>query len=928
MQKSSMLSYFLLISILGSVLLMFLKPSNPEFRPGYIDMLFLSTSALTVSGLSTIEMEVLSSSQIVVLTLLMLVGGEVFVSFLGLMLRLNISEDKVSSVPIELDTIESASTVMSHEELQMEEAIPANPSSTIKDLKRSKRQRWFLGFVVFSYFAVIHVVGFLLVLWYISRVSSANAPLKNKGINIALFSFSVTVSSFANGGLVPTNENMVIFSKNPGLLLLFIGQILAGNTLYPLFLRILIWFLGKVTKLKDLKLMIKNSEELQYDYLLPKLPTAFVASTVIGLMASLVTLFGVVDWKSSVFDGLSSYQKIINALFMAVNARHSGENSIDCSLIAPAVLVLFIILMYLPPSTTFALSNGDEKTANKKAKRKLSLVVQNVAFSQLACNAVFVIVALITERSRLRNDPLNFSALNMIFEVISAYGNVGLSTGYSCSRLQKLHPGSICQDKPYSLSGWWSNEGKLLLVFVMLYGRLKAFTKGTVITLHKNSEMISSRVTVTGLATIQMEDLSSSQIVVLTLLMFLGSELFISFLGLVLESSKQNKHDPENRRVSSVTVCEQSQLEEAIPQTPSMNSTDIKKSCLKYLVFVMLAYMIIILVTGSLMVFMYIAHVSSARDVLTRKSINKALFSISVTVSSFTNGGLLPTNESMAVFSSNNGLLLLLIGQILAGSTLFPVFLRLVIWALRGLRLAKAEEPGFMINNSSTVGFSHLLPNLQTTFLAAVEIALVAMTVILFCCLNWDSAVFAGLTSLQKIINALFMAVNARQAGENSIDCSLVAPAALVLFMVMMYTPSLTKLFSACQDHKRISLESDNRTSNGKPFLKMMAFSPLAFNTTVIMLVCITERRSIFTDPLNFSTFNIIFEVISAYGNIGLSTGYSCSRQLQHQEEKKGIACHEKPYSFSGWWSEPGKLILVLAMLYGRLKGFHKRTTN
>lgn len=296
----------------------------------------------------------------------------------------------------------------------------------------------------------------------------------------------------------------------------------------------------------------------------------------------------------------------------------------------------------------------------------------------------------------------------------------------------------------------------------------------------------TSAVIVIGLATIQMEDLSSSQIAVLTLLMFLGSEMFLSFLGLVLESSKQNKHDPENRRVSLVTVCEQSHLEEAIPQTPSMNSTDIKRSCHKYLVFVVLAYMIIILVTGSLLVFMYIAHVSSARDVLTRKSINKALFSISVTVSSFTNGGLLPTNESMAVFSSNNGLLLLLIGQILAGSTLFPVFLRLVIWALRGLRLIKAEEPDFMMNNSSAVGFSHLLPNLQTIFLAAVEVAFVAMTVILFCCLNWDSVVFAGLSSLQKITNALFMAVNARQAGENSIDCSLVAPAALVLFMVMM----------------------------------------------------------------------------------------------------------------------------------------------
>jgi hypothetical protein len=45
-------------------------------------------------------------------------------------------------------------------------------------------------------------------------------------------------------------------------------------------------------------------------------------------------------------------------------------------------------------------------------------LVWNLAFSQLGCNVIFVIVACITERRRLRNDPLNFSMLNMIFEVI------------------------------------------------------------------------------------------------------------------------------------------------------------------------------------------------------------------------------------------------------------------------------------------------------------------------------------------------------------------------------------------------------------------------------------------------------------------------------------------------------------------------------
>ncbi|KAF7097457.1 hypothetical protein CFC21_099272 [Triticum aestivum] len=480
------LSYFLAIAILGSVLLISLKPSNPEFSPPYIDMLYLSTSALTVSGLSTVKMEDLSSSQIVVLTLLMLVGGEIFVSLLGLMLRVNhqdmqdLPSVKISSVPVELEVLDLANSMALCDESQLEDASHAIPPKKCTELKRSRSVKC-LGYVVFGYFAVIHVLGFVLVFLYITHVPTASAPLNKKGINIVLFSLSVTVASCANAGLVPTNENMVIFSKNSGLLLLLSGQMLAGNTLFPLFLRLLVWFLGKLTKVKELRLMTKNPEEVHFANLLPRLPTVFLSSTVIGIVAAGVTLFCSVDWNSSVFDGLGSYQKTVNAFFMVVNARHSGENSIDCSLMSPAIVVLFIGMMYLPSSATFAPPSGDTKTTNEntKGKGKRGSLVQNLAFSPLGCNIIFVIVACITERRRLRSDPLNFSTLNMIFEVISAYGNVGLSTGYSCSRLHQLHPEIICQDMPYSFSGWWSDGGKFLLVLVMLYGRLKVFAVST-----------------------------------------------------------------------------------------------------------------------------------------------------------------------------------------------------------------------------------------------------------------------------------------------------------------------------------------------------------------------------------------------------------------------------------------------------------------
>nr|BBA30604.1 high-affinity potassium transporter [Sporobolus virginicus] len=492
----SQLFYFVFISFMGSVLLVSLEPSNPDYTPRYIDMLFLSTSALTVSGLATVQMEDLSSSHIVVLTLWMFLGSEIFVSFLGLMLRAPTVQTKPVSAAggnnnrvrsvnsVELEAVEQAASteIMSTDEA--DELALSIRSLSCEDVLKGDRNARYLGFVVLGYLAITHVLGFLMVFLYISRLPSARAPLARKGINVALFSVSVVVSSCANGGLVPTNENMAVFVKQAPLLLMFSGQILTGNLLFPLCLRLLVWVLWRVTGLRSLERMVTDPEELGFPHLRRKLPTAYLSASVVALLAAGVAMFCAMDWGSSLFDGLSTFQKVVNAFFTLVNARHSGENSIDAGLISPAVLVLIVVMMYLPPSAMFAppTADGDEVEEDDKKEappQKWGSLLENASFSQLGCVAVFVIVICITERRRLRNDPLNFSMLKIIFEVVSAYGNVGMSTGYSCSRLQDLHPGAVCNDMPYSFVGWWSDEGKLALTFVMLYGRLKAFTTGT-----------------------------------------------------------------------------------------------------------------------------------------------------------------------------------------------------------------------------------------------------------------------------------------------------------------------------------------------------------------------------------------------------------------------------------------------------------------
>jgi hypothetical protein len=97
---------------------------------------------------------------------------------------------------------------------------------------------------------------------------------------------------------------------------------------------------------------------------------------------------------------------------------------------------------YLPLWATFApptAADGDEK-AKDDGERKAAAWgswVENVSFSQLGCNAIFVIVICITERRRIRNDPLNFSLLKIMFEVVrcvlySISDHVSLATAINC----------------------------------------------------------------------------------------------------------------------------------------------------------------------------------------------------------------------------------------------------------------------------------------------------------------------------------------------------------------------------------------------------------------------------------------------------------------------------------------------------------------
>lgn len=71
-----------------------------------------------------------------------------------------------------------------------------------------------------------------------------------------------------------------------------------------------------------------------------------------------------------------------------------------------------------------------------------------------------------------------------------------------------------------------------------------------------------------------------------------------------------------------------------------------------------------------------------------------------------------------------------------------------------------------------------------------------------------------------------------------------------------------------------------------------------------VFLVCIIEDAQFVADPVAFSVFNVLFEVVSAYACVGISVGVA-----------------DNAYSFAGSWHALSKLVLCAVMLRGRHRG-------
>ena len=197
------------------------------------------------------------------------------------------------------------------------------------------------------------------------------------------------------------------------------------------------------------------------------------------LIVSAMVLFLSIEWNNpKTFGELSFYEKILNAFFLSINFRTAGFNSIDIASLKDSSLFFSTLFMLIGAGqgstaggmkiTTVAILIITVvyilKQSNQEPsifKRTIEQKVINKALAIIISSSFFVLVAVL-----ILVETQNFPFIKILFEVVSAFGTVGLSTGN----------GDIL-----SLSQQFDTFGKSIIIILMIAGRLGVFAFGLIL---------------------------------------------------------------------------------------------------------------------------------------------------------------------------------------------------------------------------------------------------------------------------------------------------------------------------------------------------------------------------------------------------------------------------------------------------------------
>lgn len=386
---------------------------------------------------------------------------------------------------------------------------------------------------------------------------------------------------------------------------------------------------------------------------------------------------------------------------------------------------------------------------------------------------------------------------------------------------------------------------------------------------------------------------------------------------------------------------------------------------IKLLCIILLIYYIGWHICSVVMLIPWISLKKYYKNLLDSEHINPIWWAIFTSMSSYCDLGLTLTNDSMMSFQNAIYVLIILMWFIIIGNTGFPILLRFTIWVLYKISSdfsSSRESLGFLLDHPRRC-FTLLFPSAATWWLFLTLVALNFTDWILFIVLDLNSPPISEMPKGIGVLAGLFQAVCTRTAGFNVVDIAALHPSIQVSYMLMMYVSvlplaisirrtnvyeeqslgiygSITNLEdldeigngSSNSDVSTTTNKSSNSVANSmdnesnkenksrqekrkqKPlttrsFIGAHLRRQLSFDLWYLFLglfiVCVCESGKIQNpDMPALNVFSILFEIVSAYGTVGLSLGYPGTTT-----------------SLSAQFSTISKLVIIAMLVRGRNRG-------
>jgi len=259
-----------------------------------------------------------------------------------------------------------------------------------------------------------------------------------------------SVNAFNNAGFSLYSDNLIGYIGSPLINFTIGGLIIFGGIGYQVIMEMYLWLRDRFYKSPICTVFSLNFKVV-------------TSTTAVLLILGTIAFFGMEYNNPETLGTLNFAQKVMAAWFQSVTTRTAGFNTIDIGKMSETALFLTIALMFVGASpgstgggiktTTFrilfsctaAVLEGKEQVQCYQRQIPIALILKtiSVVFGSLI---VVIVSATLVE---LANPELEF--MQVLFEAVSAFGTVGLSTGITAKV---------------------SAIGKLILIATMYIGRV------------------------------------------------------------------------------------------------------------------------------------------------------------------------------------------------------------------------------------------------------------------------------------------------------------------------------------------------------------------------------------------------------------------------------------------------------------------------